>query len=332
MDDDGIEHAAILMMALGEEEAASVLRHLGPKEVQRLGETITKLKSVPRERVTQVVDRFAQAAAQHHSLVDDTDGYVRNVMHRALGDHKGRMVVERIVKAPEAQGINTLRWMQADAIGEMLKHEHPQVVAAILVHLEPEQSSEVLKKIPEGQRNDVMVRIATLDTIQPAAMLELNETMASLLSGKLSPGKTETLGGPKAAAAILNTLGGGADATILDHIREVDPDLGQSVADAMFIFDDLIKLDDKGIQAVLKEIQSETLVVALKGATPPLRERIFKNMSSRAAETLREDLDARGPVRLSEVETQQKEILTTVRRLIDEGQIVMAGGGGEKML
>ncbi len=332
MDNDGIEHAAILMMALGEEDAASVLRHLGPKEVQSLGEAITKLKSVPRERITQVVDRFAQAAAQHHSLVDDTDGYVRKLMHRALGEDKGRMIVERIVKAPEAQGINTLKWMDADAITELLRHEHPQVVAAILVHLEPEQSSGVLKKLADAQRNEVVMRIATLDSLQPAAMLELNDMMASLLSGKTAPPKQATLGGPKAAAAILNAMGGGADAAVLEYIRENDADVGQTVADAMFIFDDLIKLDDKGIQSVLKEIQSDSLVVALKGATPPLRERIFKNMSSRAAETLREDLDARGPVRLSEVEAQQKEILSTVRRLIEEGQIVMAGGGGEQLV
>ena len=331
---EGIENAAILMMALGEEEAANVLRHLGPKEVQQLGESIARLRGIGLERVEQVIDRFDVEAAKHTTLVDDPDGYVKNVLHRALGDDKARLVVGRIAtKKPEPKGIDTLKWMDADAVVELLRHEHPQVIAAILVHLEPDQGAGVLKKLPDALRNDVVMRVATLDGIAPEAMAELNDLMAALLSGgrAASAAKPATLGGPKAAAAMLNLLGG-AEAAVLDHIRGADEELGEKLADAMFIFDDLIKLDDKGIQAVLKEIQSDSLVVALKGAAPGLRDRIFKNMSSRAAETLREDLDARGPVRLTEVEAQQKEILKTVRRLIEEGQIIMSGGGGEQML
>jgi flagellar motor switch protein FliG len=330
---EGVENAAILMMALGEEEAANVLRHLGPKEVQQLGESIAKLRGIGLERVEQVIERFDVEAAKHTTLVDDPDGYVKNVLHRALGDDKARLVVGRMAKKPEAKGIDTLKWMDADAVVELLRHEHPQVMAAILVHLEPDQGAGVLKKLPDAVRNDVVMRVATLDGIAPEAMAELNDLMAALLSGgrAVSAAKPATLGGPKTAAAMLNLLGGG-EAAVLEHVREADAELGDKLADAMFIFDDLIKLDDKGIQSVLKEIQSDSLVVALKGAAPALRDMIFKNMSSRAAETLREDLDARGPVRLTEVEAQQKEILKTVRRLVDEGQIVMSGGGGEQML
>jgi flagellar motor switch protein FliG len=331
MDDEGIENAAILLMSLGEEEAAEVFKHLAPKEVQRLGETIAKMKAVPRERVTSVIDQFTEQAADHHSLVADTDEYVKSVLRKALGDDKANLLIDRILQGSDITGIESLKWMDAASVGELLRNEHPQIVAAILVHLDFDQSSSVLKSFPERQRNEVLIRIATLDGIQPTALRDLNEVMSKVLAGGEKM-KKASLGGAKTAAEIINLMGSSVETSVLDYIREADNDLAQKIMDNMFTFDDLGKLDDKGVQALLKEVQSESLVIALKGATPELREKVFKNMSSRAAETLREDLDSRGPVRVSEVEAEQKEMLKTVRRLIDEGQIVMATGGADEFL
>ena len=331
MDDQGLESAAILLMSLGEEQAAEVFKHLAPKEVQRLGETIAKMKSVPRERIHQVMEKFSSTATDQHMLVADNDAYVKNVLRRALGEDKAKLLIDRILQGRDVTGLDSLKWMDAGAVAELLRHEHPQIVAAILVHLDHDQASSVLKGFTERQRNEVMVRIATLDGIQPSALMDLNEVMSKVLAGgdKL---KKASLGGAKTAAEIINLLGSSVETSVLDFIREADNELAQKIMDNMFTFDDVEKIDDKGIQALLKEVQSESLVIALKGATPALREKVFKNMSTRAAETLREDLESRGPVRLSEVEAEQKELLKTVRRLVDEGQIVIAGGGDEQFV
>ena len=331
LDDKGIEDAAILLMSLGEEEAAEVFRHLTPKEVQRLGEAIAKMKAVPRERLEAVLERFETVAAQHSTLVPDTDEYVKSVLRKALGEDKANLLLDRILQGSDVSGIESLKWMDAGSVAELLRHEHPQIVAAILVHLEFDHASDVLKALGERQRNEVMVRIATLDGIQPSALKDLNEVMSRVLAGGDRLKKT-TLGGPKTAAEIINMLGSSIETSVLDYIREADHDLAQKIMDNMFTFDDLDKLDDKGIQALLKEVQSESLVVALKGASPELRDKIFRNMSTRAAETLREDLESRGPVRLSEVEAEQKEMLKIVRRLADEGQIVLGGGGDDQFV
>jgi flagellar motor switch protein FliG len=327
--EQGVEDAAILLMSLGEEQAAEVFKHLEPKEVQRLGETIAKMKSITRERVDAVLERFAAQAAEQSTLVDDNDEYVKTVLRRALGDDKANLLIDRILQGSDVSGIESLKWMDPAAVAELLKAEHPQIVAAILVHLDYEQSSGVLKHLAERQRNEVLVRIATLDGIQPSALKDLNEVMGKVLAGADKVRKT-SLGGVKTAAEILNMLGNAIETSVLDYIREADNELAQRIMDNMFTFDDLEKVDDKGIQALMKEVQSESLVVALKGASPELREKIFKNMSTRAAETLREDLESRGPVRLSEVEAEQKELLKIVRRLADEGQIQLSGGSDDE--
>ncbi|MFZ2987874.1 flagellar motor switch protein FliG [Ideonella sp.] len=331
MDDEGAENAAILLMSLGEEEAAGVFKHLGPKEVQKLGETIAKLKVIPRERVEKVLDMFAAQASEQHMLVADTDEYVKSVLRKALGDDKANLLIDRILQGSDVTGIESLKWMDGGSVAELLRNEHPQIIAAILVHLDFDQSSTVLKAFTERQRNEVLIRIATLDGIQPSALKDLNEVMSKVLAGgdRL---KKASLGGVKAAAEIINMMGSSVETSALDYIREADGDLAQKIMDNMFTFDDLNKLDDKGFQSVLKEVQSDSLVIALKGATPELREKVFRNMSTRAAETLREDLESRGPVRVSEVESEQKEMLKIVRRLVDEGQIVLASGGADDFL
>lgn len=331
MDEQGLEDAAILLMSLGEEEAAEVFKHLAPKEVQRLGETIARMKAIPREKVEGVLEKFTAVASDQSMLVPDTDEYVKAVLRKALGEDKANLLIDRILQGSDVTGIESLKWMDASSVAELLRNEHPQIVAAILVHLDFEQSSGVLKCFTERQRNEVLVRIATLDGIQPSALKDLNEVMSKVLAGgdKL---KKASLGGVKTAAEIINLLGGSVETSVLDYIREADNELAQKIMDNMFTFDDLAKLEDKGIQSLLREVQSESLVIALKGATPELREKVFKNMSTRAAETLREDLESRGPVRLSEVEAEQKELLKTVRRLADEGQIVLAGGSDDQFV
>ena len=331
LDDEGLENAAILLMSLGEEGAGEIFKHLAPKEVQRLGETIAHIKGVTRERVGSVLESFEKLAANESPLVADNSAYVKSVLRRALGDDKANLLIDRILQGNDVAGIESLKWMDAPSVAELLRNEHPQIVAAILVHLEFDQSAAVLKLFSERQRNEVMVRIATLDGIQPAALSDLNEVMGKVLAtGDHS--KKSTLGGVKAAAEILNMLGSAAETSVLDFVREADNDLAQKIMDNMFTFDDVEKIDDKGIQALMKEVQSESLVIALKGASPTLRDKIFKNMSARAAETLKEDLEARGPVRLSEVEGEQKEIMKIMRRLADEGQIVLSGGGDDEFV
>ena len=328
MDEEGLNDAAILLMSLGEEEAAEVFKHLSPKEVQKLGETIARMKSVSREKVDRVINRFSDAASAQSLLVSDTGDYVRSVLRRALGDDKASLLIDRILQGGDVSGIESLKWMDPLSVAELLRNEHPQIVAAILVHLDSEQAAGILQQLSDRQRSEVLLRVATLEGIQPTALKDLNEVLFKVLAGGDKIRKS-SLGCVKAAAEIINLLGGNMDAVVLESIRGYDPDLAQKIMDKMFVFEDILKLDDKSIQIVLKEVASETLIVALKGAVPELREKFLSNMSSRAAEALREDLESRGPMRLSEVEAQQKEILKTVRRLSDEGQIVIGGGGDD---
>ncbi len=331
MDETGLENAAILLMSIGEQEASEVFKHLAPKEVQRLGETIARMKAISRERVEAVMDSFQLLADKESMLVPDSNEYVKSVLRKALGEDKAALLIDRIMQGSDVTGIESLKWMDPTSVAELLRNEHPQIVAAILVHLEFDQAADVLKLFVERQRNEVLVRIATLDGIQPAALRDLNEVMSKVLAGG-DRSRKSSLGGAKTAAEILNMLGSTVETSVLDFVREADHELAQKIMDNMFTFDDVEKIDDKGIQSLMKEVQSESLVIALKGASPVLREKIFKNMSTRAAETLREDLEARGPVRLSEVEAEQKELLKIVRRLVDEGQIVLAGGGDEQFV
>jgi flagellar motor switch protein FliG len=329
MDDQGLQDAAIFLMSIGEEEAAEVFKHLSPKEVQKLGETIARTRAVSHDRVDEVIHRFTNTASSQSLLVSDTDNYVRSVLKRALGDDKAALLIDRILQGGDVSGIESLKWMDPLSIAELLRNEHPQIVAAILVHLEAEQTAAVLKNFTERPRNEVMLRIATLEGIQPTALKDLNEVLYKVLAGGDKIRKA-SMGGVKTAAEIINMMGTQIESTVIEAIRDHDADLAQKIMDKMFIFEDLLKLDGKAVQLILKEVSTDQLVIALKGASAELRELVFANMSTRAAESLREDLDARGPIRLSEVETQQKDILKVVRRLSDEGQIMIGGGGDEE--
>ena len=331
MDDQGLERSAILLMTLGEEAAAEVFRHLSPKEVQKIGETMTRLRTVPREKVDQVLEQFQAEAEQNGSLVADTDEYVKAVLRKALGEEKAGLLINRILQGSDTSGIESLKWMDSESVAELIRNEHPQIIASILVHLERDHAGEILSRLSHRIRADVVQRVATLDGIQPNALKELNEVLSRVLAGadKL---KKAALGGPKVAAEMINGLGTSLETEVLEAVRETDEDLAQAIQDQMFTFDDLLKLDDRAVQAVLREVSNDALVIALKGATPEIRDKILKNMSQRAAEALREDLESRGPVRLSEVEAEQKEMLKIVRRLADEGQIVLGGNGDDEFV
>jgi flagellar motor switch protein FliG len=329
--EEGLQDAAIFLMSLGEEEAAAVFKHFSPKEVQRLGETIARLRTVSKQKVDNVIDKFAREAGSQSLLVSDSDNYVRSVLRRALGEEKASLLIDRILQGGDVSGIESLKWMDPISVAELLRNEHPQILAAILVHLDQDHSAKILKQFTERTRNEVMLRVATLEGIQPTALTDLNEALYHVLAGSDKIRKS-SLGGVKTAAEIIIQLGSIMETSVLDSIRENDPDLAQKIMDKMFTFEDILKLDNKAIQMVLKEVTSDTLVIALKGASSDLKQKVLANMSSRASEALKEDMETRGPVRLSEVESQQKDILKVVRRLVDEGQIVLGGDSEDALI
>jgi len=327
MSDDGVMKSAVLMLALGENEAAEVMKFLSPKEVQKLGAAMATLKAVGRDEVETTVNEFLNMAEGSSDFGLDSDEYIRSVLTKALGD-KASGVLDRILQNRDASGIESLKWMDAPTVADLVMNEHPQIIATIVVHLDADHASEILSHFTDRLRQDVLLRIATLDGVQPTALKELNDVLAKLLSGNESL-KKQSMGGVKVAAEIMNYFSGEIEATAMEGLKNYDEELAQKIMDTMFVFDDIIEIDDKGIQVMLREVQSETLIIALKGTTAEMREKIFKNMSSRAAEMMREDLESKGPVKLSEVEAQQKQMLQIVRRLADEGQIMLGGKGGD---
>lgn len=324
----GVEKSAIFLMTLGENEAAEVLKYLEPKEVQKISAAMMTLKNLSREDIEKVFNDFIISASSKTTIGMDSSDYIRSMLTKALGDDKAKGLLDRIMHSSDTSGIESLKWMDPGAVAEMISNEHPQIIATILVHLEPDQAAEIMKMFTERTRNDVLLRISTLDGVQPVALRELNDVLAKLMAGGGS-GKKSLHGGVTTAAEILNFMGGTLETEMLENVRNYDPDLAQKIEDKMFVFENLLDVDDRGIQLVLREVQSESLIVALKGSSEELREKIFKNMSKRASEMMREDLEAKGPVRLSEVEANQKEILKIVRRLADEGQIALSSKGEE---
>jgi flagellar motor switch protein FliG len=325
---NGVEKSAVFLMTLGESEAAEVLKYLEPKEVQKISAAMMTLKNLSREEIAQVFHEFLVSASSKTTIGMDSNDYIRNMLTKALGDDKAAGLLDRIMHNSDTSGIESLKWMDPAAVAEMIGNEHPQIIATILVHLEPDQAADILKLFSERTRNDVLLRISTLDGVQPVALRELNDVLGKLMSGSAT-GKKSLQGGVGAAAEILNYLGGTLESQVMENVRNFDPELAQKIEDKMFVFENMLDIDDRGIQLVLREVQSESLIVALKGASEELREKIFKNMSQRASEMMREDLEAKGPVKLSEVEANQKEILKIVRRLADEGQIALGSKGEE---
>lgn len=327
----GVQRAAVLLLSLGEADAAEVLKHMGAKEVQKLGLAMATMSGVTREQVMQVMEDFERALARQTSLGVGADDYIRNVLIQALGAEKAGSLIDRILLGRNTTGLDTLKWMDPRAIADLVRNEHPQIIAIVLSHLDPDHAADTLRLLPERARADVLLRIATLDGIPPNALNELNEIMERQFAGNQNL-KSSNIGGVKVAANILNFLESGQDHSILNTITKVDPELSQRIQDLMFVFDDLVDLEDRELQMLLREISGERLGIALRGADPKVRDKITRNMSQRAAEILLEDMEARGPVRLSDVEAAQKEILAIVRRLADEGVINLNGPGAEELV
>jgi flagellar motor switch protein FliG len=324
----GIERAAILLLSLGEQNAAQLLRHLEPRDVQRLGATMANLPNVSRDGVTQVLAEFVDSVEQQTALGVGTEEYIRKMLEGAIGEQKADSVVSRILKTGRSKGLDSLRWMERERIAELIRDEHPQIIAIILAYLDSDQAAAVLNLLPESTRADLAVRIARLDGIPPAALQELDHSMDKHASGK-SHAMTARAGGIRAVAEILNQMESDVELELLARIVETDENLGREIEEQMFVFEDLAQMDDRGIQTLLREVTSETLLVALKGSGEFVKEKIFSNMSKRAAEMLRDDLDAQGPLRLSEVEAAQKEVLATARKLAESGDLVLGGKGSK---
>ncbi|VAX10608.1 Flagellar motor switch protein FliG [hydrothermal vent metagenome] len=325
----GIDRTAVLLMSLGEQDAAEVMKLLNPKEVQKIGEAMAGLGSIARDTVDEVLSEFCDMVDEQTALGIGNEEYLRNVLVSALGEDKAGNVIDRILMGHDAKGLETLKWMEPRAVAELIRLEHPQIIAIILSYLESDNSAEILSALPENMQTDVLIRVATLDGLQPSALHELDEMLEKQFAGNSDNLKSAGMGGIKTAANLLNFLDSAIEAPMMEKLKEIDEELGQEIQDLMFVFDNLIDVDDRGIQALLREISSENLIVALKGADEDVKEKIIKNMSKRAAEMLRDDLEAKGPVRLSEVEAAQKEILSIARRMSDSGEISLGGGGDD---
>ncbi|WP_160286243.1 flagellar motor switch protein FliG [Pseudomonas sp. QL9] len=326
-----VDKAAILLLSLGETDAAQVLRHMGPKEVQKVGVAMAQMRNVHREQVEQVMGEFVEIVGDQTSLGVGADSYIRKMLTQALGEDKANNLIDRILLGGNTSGLDSLKWMEPRAVADVIRYEHPQIQAIVVAYLDPDQAAEVLSHFDHKVRLDIVLRVSSLNTVQPSALKELNLILEKQFAGNANSTRT-TMGGVKRAADIMNYLDSGVEGALMDAIREVDEDLSGQIEDLMFVFDNLADVDDRGIQALLREVSSDVLVLALKGSDEGIREKIFRNMSKRAAELLRDDLEAKGPVRVSEVEGAQKEILTIARRMAESGEIVLGGKGGEEMI
>lgn len=328
MMDEGTRKSAILLMSLGEDGAGSVLRHLSQSQVEAMGEAIATLTQVKRDEVSEVLEEFRLETEQYSALHLDSGSYLRAVLNKALGDNRAADLLENILQSNDsASGIERLNQLEATEVVELIRDEHPQIIATLLVHLDRDKAADVLEQLPERVRHDAVLRVATFGGVQPAALKELTEVLTDMLSGEGA--KRSRLGGVRAAAEIVNMMSSAQEESVIKHVRDHDEVLAQKMIDEMFLFENLLGLEDRSVQLLLKEIESESLIIALKGAPQELRDKFLKNMSQRAAEMLREDIEMRGPVRVSQVETEQKSILQIVRRLADAGEIVLAGQGDD---
>lgn len=325
----GAQRASVLLLSLGEQDAAAVLKHMDAREVQAIGTAMATLKNVSRDDADAVLDAFAGSLGKQTSFGVGTEDYVRNMLTAALGEEKAGGLLDRILVNRGSKSIEALKWMDGRTIADLIGSEHPQIVAIVLAHLDAGHAGEVLANLPQAVRGEVVMRIATLDGVQPSALIELDQIMERQVAGAGVRGKAASLGGVKAAAQILNALDSTRELEVMETIVNADADLGQRIQEQMFVFDDLMRVDDRGMQTLLRDVPGDRLVIALKGADPTMREKIFSNMSKRAADMMREDLEVKGPVRLSEVDAAQKEILAAARTLAEQGQINLGGGSDE---
>ncbi|RFS96602.1 flagellar motor switch protein FliG [Klebsiella aerogenes] len=321
----GTDKSAILLMTLGEDRAAEVLKHLSSREVQLLSGTMAGMSQVSHKQLGEILSEFEDDAEQFAALSVNASDYLRSVLVKALGEERAASLLEDILESRETtSGMGTLNFMEPQSAADLIRDEHPQIIATILVHLKRGQAADILAQFDERLRNDVMLRIATFGGVQPAALAELTEVLNNLLDGQNL--KRSKMGGVRTAAEIINLMKTQQEEAVIDAMREYDGELAQKIIDEMFLFENLVEVDDRSIQRLLQDVDNESLLIALKGAEQPLREKFLKNMSQRAADILRDDLANRGPVRMSQVENEQKAILLIVRRLAESGEMIIGGG------
>ncbi len=325
----GAQRAAIFLLGVGEESAASIMRHMEPREVQRVGEAMASLKGVSNDELAEVVQDFHQSASAVNPLGIGASDFAQRVMVQALGEDKARGVLSKVMPGKaKTRGIEALKWMDSRAVATLIEAEHPQIIAIVMASLDEDHAAAVLQELPPTLRSDVVMRVARLEMIDPAALEELDKVLEKQL-GRVSKSPPRAVNGMSSAAAIMNNVDAELEANVMDTLRESDAELTDRIAELMFVFDDLLSLDDRGMQRLIREISVDTLVIALKGVDGELQEKFFGNMSSRAADMLREDLEAKGPVKLAEVESAQKEILGTAKQLADEGELMIGKGGDD---
>ncbi|MBV7314793.1 flagellar motor switch protein FliG [Shewanella sp. NIFS-20-20] len=327
----GIDKTAILLLSLSEADAASIMKHLEPKQVQRVGMIMAGMKDFNQEKVIAVHKQFLDDIQNFSSIGFNSQEFVRKALMSALGEEKAGNLIEQIVMGGGSKGLESLKWMDARQVATIIQNEHPQIQTIVLSYLESDQAAEIFSQFPENTRLDLLMRIANLEEVQPAALQELNDIMEKQFAGQ-GGAQAAKMGGLKTAADIMNFLDTAVESQIMETMREADEEMAQQIQDLMFVFENLIDVDDRGIQAILREIQQDVLMKALKGADDALKDKILGNMSKRAAELLADDLEAMGPIRLSEVELAQKEVLAIARRLADSGEIMLGGGGGDEFL
>ncbi|ATC98192.1 MAG: flagellar motor switch protein FliG [Pseudomonadota bacterium] len=328
---DGVEKASILLLSLSEEDAAQILKHLEPKQVQKVGMAMAGLDDLSQDKIAAVHKLFIDQIQSFSTIGFQSEDFIKKALTAALGEEKAANLIDQIIMGSGAKGLDSLKWMDSKQVANIIRNEHPQIQTIVLAYLEPEQSAEIINQFPEKVRLDLTMRIANLEEVQPAALQELNEIMEKQFAGQAGA-QAAKMGGLKAAADIMNYLDTNVEGQLMDSIREHDEEMSQQIQDLMFVFDNLIDVDDRGIQAILREVQQDVLMKAIKGTDEGLKDKILKNMSKRAAEMMADDLEAMGPVRISEVEAAQKEILSIARRLADSGEIMLGGGGGEEFL
>ena len=327
----GTQRAAILLMSLGEQDAANVLKQLDARDVQRLGIAMAELKEVSREQMTSVLDNFIGVVDGKANIASGSQDYVRRVLTQAVGKQKTDLLLDRVSTGQTGQGIEALKWMDAKAVAQIIGGEHPQIAAIVLSHLEPEQAASILPLLSDEMRTEVLMRIATLNEVPQSALTELDQ-LVEKQANVAPPAALRRIGGARTVANILNAMERDQSGSELGKIEKADSAMHGQIKDLLFIFDNLLDLDDRGIQALLREVGSDTLAVALRGAEPEVQEKILKNMSKRAAEILKDDMEARGPVKLVEVEAAQKEIVVIAQRLAEEGTINLGGKGGAEVV
>ncbi len=321
----GARRSAILLLALDEDSAAEVFKFLSAKEIQLISGEMARLDQVSHDEMRQVLADFHAETEEFIALNLNSSDHIRSVLTKALGSERASSLIEDVLETSGASsGIDALNLMEASIVAELIRDEHPQIIATVLIHLERHQAADVLELFDDKLRNDVVLRVATFTGVQPAALQELTEVLSSMLDGQNL--KRSKMGGVRTAAEILNLMNSSQEEAVIETVRAHSEDLAQKIIDEMFLFENLMDLDDRSIQMLLKEIDTNSLVVALKGAPEALMDRFLRNMSQRAADLVREDMEARGPIRISQVEAEQKAILQIVRRLADSGEIVLTGG------